>query len=98
MHGDSAEVALPHAAPVCGDGETYGFEGLHIAEGLFVGVHFPLKTKLIGSIQFMLSKGRPRSIMNQIAITMSLAKGLTCGRVIVLVEGVEHLGEGVHVL
>lgn len=98
MDGDGAEAALAVTAAVGGDGEADGFEGTHRAEALVMGVLVALEIEGVDAVEFGLREGQGGRVLHQETVTVFLEESFCSERVVVLVEGVEHVDEGLLVL
>ena len=90
---DGAEVALAVTATVGGDRETDGLERLDLALRFIIRVLGALEIESVYSIQFGLGLVGTWRVLDQEPVSMFLVKSAPADRIVVLVEGVEHLDE-----
>ncbi len=98
VDGDGAEVAFAVTAAVSGDGEADRFQRLDLALFGVVGVLVALIIEAVNVVQCFLAQVRVGRVLNQVAVAVQLGQTLRADGVVVVIEGMEHGGEGVFVL
>ena len=94
VDGDRAEVALPVASPVGGDGEADRLERPDPPEAPVVGVDVPGEIHPVDRIHLRRTERRLRRVVDEPARVLPLGKPLRRQGVLVPVEAEEHLREG----
>ena len=98
VDGDGAEAALAVTSPVSGDGEPNRLEGPDGSLYPIMGVKLSFVIQVVNGIQFFLGEVGCRGILDQKPSVLPLREGEGRNRIVVPVEGFEHLFKGLFVL